>query len=54
MCDDLETTMETMREKGVGFAGPVADEQWGRVTRIVLPSGARLGLYQPRHATALS
>jgi len=54
MCDDLETTIRTMREKGVAFDGPVADEQWGRVTRIVLPSGARLGLYEPRHATALS
>ena len=54
MCDDLETTMRNMREKGVAFDGPVADERWGCVTRIVLPSGARLGLYEPRHATALS
>ena len=27
---------------------------WGRVTTIPLPSGCRIGLYQPRHATALN
>jgi predicted enzyme related to lactoylglutathione lyase len=53
MCDDLETTMQKMRAKGVAFDGPVTDQRWGRATRIVLPSGARLGLYEPRHATAL-
>src|SRR4051794_35173187 len=54
MCDNLESTMQTMRGKGVAFDGPVTDQRWGRLTRIVLPSGARLGLYEPRHATALS
>jgi hypothetical protein len=28
-----------------------ADQQaWGRMTRIKLPGGGTLGLYQPRHA----
>jgi hypothetical protein len=31
----------------------VTDQRWGRVTKIVLPSGARLGLYEPRHASPL-
>jgi hypothetical protein len=53
MCDDLETTMQTLRDKGAAFDGPVAEERWGRVTRIVLPSGARLGLYEPHHVTAV-
>src|SRR4051795_11493948 len=40
MCDDLETTMQELQSKGAAFAGPVTDERWGRVTTIVLPSGA--------------
>jgi predicted enzyme related to lactoylglutathione lyase len=53
MCDAIETTMQELRDKGAEFEGPVADERWGRVTKIVLPSGARLGLYEPRHASPL-
>lgn len=54
MCDDLDSTMQEMRDKGVAFDSPVNDERWGRVTKIVLPGGARLGLYEPRHASPLS
>ena len=53
MCDDVETTMHELRDKGVAFDGPVTDQRWGRVTKIVLPSGARLGLYEPRHPSPL-
>jgi hypothetical protein len=45
--------MQELRDKGVAFDGPVTDERWGRVTNIVLPSGARLGLYEPRHTSPL-
>lgn len=27
----------------------VTQQRWGRVTRIKLPGGGTLGLYQPRH-----
>jgi predicted enzyme related to lactoylglutathione lyase len=53
MCDDIETTIQELRDKEAAFDGPVTDERWGRVTKIVLPSGARLGLYEPRHASPL-
>jgi len=53
MCDDIEATMQELRDKGVAFDGPVTDQRWGRITKIVLPSGARLGLYEPRHASPL-
>ena len=53
MCDDIEATMEELRGKGVAFDGAVTDERWGRVTKLVLPSGALLGLYEPRHASPL-
>jgi catechol 2,3-dioxygenase-like lactoylglutathione lyase family enzyme len=53
MCASIEPTMRELRDKGVVFDGPVVDQRWGRVTKIVLPSGARLGLYEPRHASPL-
>ena len=53
MCDDIESTMRELRGNGVAFDGSVADQPWGRVTKIVLPSGGRLGLYEPRHASPL-
>jgi catechol 2,3-dioxygenase-like lactoylglutathione lyase family enzyme len=53
MCDRIETTMGELRDKGVVFDGSVTDQRWGLVTKIVLPSGARLGLYEPRHASPL-
>src|SRR4051794_1996975 len=45
MCDNIETTMQELRDQGVAFDGAVIDRRWGHVTKIVLPSGARLGLY---------
>jgi len=46
--------MRELRAKGVEFAREVGSERWGRVTAILLPSGAELGLYEPRHPTALA
>jgi len=53
MCDDVEATMQELRDKGVAFDGPLTEQQWGRVIKIVLPSGAHIGLYEPRHASPL-
>jgi predicted enzyme related to lactoylglutathione lyase len=50
MCDDLKSTMKSL-EKKVHFS-KVEDAPWGTVTRFALPSGATLGLYQPKHSTA--
>jgi catechol 2,3-dioxygenase-like lactoylglutathione lyase family enzyme len=52
MCDDLDATMADLRAKGVEFAAPVSDEAWGRVTRLRVPGGGELGLYEPKHPTA--
>ena len=54
MCDDIESTMQELRDKGVALDEPVTDQRWGRVTKIVLPSGAHLGLYEPHHARPVS
>jgi catechol 2,3-dioxygenase-like lactoylglutathione lyase family enzyme len=52
MCDDLEATMADLQAKGVEFVAPVSDEAWGLVTRLRVPGGGDLGLYEPKHPTA--
>jgi catechol 2,3-dioxygenase-like lactoylglutathione lyase family enzyme len=53
LCDDLDPTMERLRAKGVEFEPP-AEARWGRVTRFALPSGTKVGLYQPYHPLAIT
>lgn len=53
MCDDVNATMTELKSKGVEFTRPVKDEGWGFVTSIRLPGGGSLGLYQPKHPTAM-
>jgi len=48
MCDDLTAEMARLREKGVECS-KVEKERWGTITRIQLPGGGALGLYQPKH-----
>jgi predicted enzyme related to lactoylglutathione lyase len=49
MCDDLDTTMEALKAKGVAFRGSPDDLRWGRLALIELPGGGTLGIYQPKH-----
>jgi len=53
MCDDIQATMKDLKAKGVEFAHPVKDQGWGLVTAIKVPGGGEMGLYEPRHPTAL-
>jgi catechol 2,3-dioxygenase-like lactoylglutathione lyase family enzyme len=52
MTDDLQAEMRALEQKGAKCS-PVTEARWGTLTRITLPSGAELGLYQPRHASPL-
>jgi len=53
MCDNLDATMAELTAKGVRFAKPVTEAGFGKMTAIALPGGGELGLYEPRHPTAL-
>ena len=53
MCDDLDATITDLAARGVELARPVTNQPWGASTAIKLPGGGELGLYQPRHPTAL-
>jgi catechol 2,3-dioxygenase-like lactoylglutathione lyase family enzyme len=50
MCDDLATEMRALEAKGVQCS-EVEEARWGSVTKIRLPGGGQVGLYQPRHAS---
>jgi len=52
MCDDLKATMESLKGKKVK-CGPVTEQRWGTLTTISLPGGGKIGLYQPKHPTAI-
>jgi catechol 2,3-dioxygenase-like lactoylglutathione lyase family enzyme len=49
MTDDLEEEISALKKAGVACEEPL-QQSWGRLTRIRLPGGGTLGLYQPRHA----
>lgn len=52
LCDQLDETVARLRAKGVEFDRPT-EARWGRVTGFSLPSGTRVGLYQPYHPLAI-
>jgi len=53
MCDDLDETMAKLERKGVEFTAEVRAEAWGLVTAVRVPGGGEIGLYQPKHPTAI-
>ena len=52
MCDDLPAEMRSLEEMGVRFS-EVEEPRWGSVTKFRLPGGGDVGLYQPKHPSAL-
>ena len=52
MCDDLKATIQELAARSVQ-CGPITEARWGSLTRILLPGGGELALYQPKHPTAL-
>ena len=53
MCDDLKAEISELSKKGVQCSD-VQEARWGSITKIRLPGGGEVGLYQPKHPTALS
>jgi catechol 2,3-dioxygenase-like lactoylglutathione lyase family enzyme len=52
MCDDLAAQIKLLKARNVSCT-EIEEERWGIRTTIKLPSGGELGLYQPKHPTAL-
>ena len=51
MCDDLKAEMAALKKTGVACS-EVQEARWGSITKIPLPGGGEVGLYQPKHPTA--
>jgi hypothetical protein len=52
MCDDLKSEMASLAKKNVECS-EVQEARWGSITKMRLPGGGKVGLYQPKHPTAL-
>lgn len=52
MCQDLQAEMVSLAKKGVRCSPP-HEERWGSITKMRLPGGGEVGIYQPKHPTAL-
>ena|SRR5579875_3611383 len=48
MCEDLHAEIARLKSKGVQCA-EVSKQRWGLATKIRLPGGGEIGLYQPKH-----
>jgi catechol 2,3-dioxygenase-like lactoylglutathione lyase family enzyme len=52
MCDDLKAEIASLAKKNVKCS-EVQEARWGSTTKIHLPGGGEVGLYQPKHPTAI-
>jgi catechol 2,3-dioxygenase-like lactoylglutathione lyase family enzyme len=52
LCDDVKAEIAALAKKNVKCT-EVHEERWGSVTKVRLPGGGEVGLYQPKHPTAL-
>ena len=53
MCDNLNAEIASLAKKDVKCS-EVQEARWGSTTKIQLPSGGHIGLYQPKHPTAIN
>ena len=52
LCDDLNSEIAVLKKKSV-HCSEIQEARWGSVTRIPLPGGGEIGLYQPKHPLAI-
>ncbi len=53
MCDDLKSEMASLAKKNVKCS-EIHEERWGSITKMRLPGGGDVHVYQPKHRTALN
>jgi catechol 2,3-dioxygenase-like lactoylglutathione lyase family enzyme len=52
LCDDLQAEIAELTKRGVACS-KVEEQRWGSITKMALPGGGTIGLYQPKHPTAI-
>jgi catechol 2,3-dioxygenase-like lactoylglutathione lyase family enzyme len=53
MCDDVKAEMASLAARGVQCS-ECQEARWGSITRLRLPGGSEVGLYEPRHPVAIN
>jgi catechol 2,3-dioxygenase-like lactoylglutathione lyase family enzyme len=48
MCDDIAATLRDLKSKNVPVSA-ITEQRWGSLATLNLPSGSKLGIYQPKH-----
>ena len=54
MCNAIDATIAKLEEQGARRTQPTKDAGWGLVSAIEIPGGISLGIYEPRHPTAIA
>ena len=49
MCDNIRSFVDRLTILGIECSA-VEEQRWGLLTRLKLPGGGQIGVYQPRHA----
>ncbi len=52
LCNDLKAEIASLQKKGL-HCSEVQEARWGSITKIPLPGGGEIGLYQPKHPLAI-
>jgi catechol 2,3-dioxygenase-like lactoylglutathione lyase family enzyme len=52
LCEDIEGTVSSLTARGAAFAGPIADQGFGRTAMLKIPGAGEMLLYEPRHPLA--
>ena len=53
MCDDVRAFITEMAGKGLECT-TIDEQRWGSITRLTLPGGGQVGVYQPKHPSPLA
>src|SRR5262245_44900199 len=48
-CDDIQKTVDELKQRGVEFVDGIEDHGYGLVTHFKMPGGVEVQLYQPRY-----
>jgi hypothetical protein len=48
LCDSIEVFVHQMADAHI-HCDPIQHQRWGHVTRLTLPGGGKIGVYEPLH-----
>ena len=52
MCESVKAFIAEMKAANVACS-PVEEQRWGSITRLTLPGGGKIGVYQPKHPSPI-